>query len=72
MYLAPTTRKPRSLELEIFKRHLFKEFVLWLLEDVTNRKWDAWSKFLRGPCDDEDDFAYWHRWMQLKTEIGEE
>jgi hypothetical protein len=77
MYLAPTIRKLWSSGLEkgIYTKtwESLQEFLLKLLGDPANRKWDAWSRFLRArPREDEEDFAYWHRWMQLRTEIGED
>jgi hypothetical protein len=77
MYLAPTIRKLWNSGLEkgtcSKDWESLQEFLLRLLGDPANRKWDAWSKFIRArPREDEDDFAYWHRWMQLKTEIGED
>ena len=77
MYLAPTIRKLWSSALEkdtyIKTWESLQEFLLKLLGDPANRKWDAWSRFLRArPREDEEDFAYWHRWMQLRTEIGDD
>lgn len=77
MYLAPTIRKlwTSALEKETHTKtwKSLQEFLLKLLGDPANRKWDAWSRFLRArPREDEEDFAYWHRWMQLKTEIGDD
>jgi hypothetical protein len=77
MYLAPTIRKLWSSGLEkgtcVKTWESLQEFLLKLLGDPANRKWDARSRFLRArPHEDEDDFTYWHRWMQMKMEVGED
>jgi hypothetical protein len=77
MYLSPTLRElwDVGVESETYARSwpALQEFLLSQLGDPENRRIEAWGRFLHAsPSEGEEDFAYWHRWMQMITEIGPE
>jgi Zinc knuckle len=77
MYLSSTLRELWNVgvESETYTRSwpALQEFLLSQLGDPENRRIEAWGRFLHAsPHEGEDDFAYWHRWMQMITEIGPE
>jgi hypothetical protein len=76
-FLTPTLRELWKTALR-GGQHLndwdgLQAFLLGQLGDPANRKIEAWSRFLHArPKEGEDDFTYWHRWMEMKSEIGED